>query len=78
MRIGTEYGVAARAMRLVLATNDVLGVTKAAGATWNALREAQVRWTAAGRWSTCHGRSGMTRYLISFDDGAMNHIPDED
>jgi len=21
---------------------------------------------------------GMPRYLISFDDGAMNHIPEED
>src|SRR5215469_5897764 len=24
------------------------------------------------------GSHGMTRYLISFDDGAMDHIPDED
>ena len=24
------------------------------------------------------GSHGMTRYLISFNDGAMDHIPDED
>ena len=30
------------------------------------------------RWPPGQGSHEMTRYLISFDDGAMDHIPDED
>src|SRR5262245_65487731 len=38
-------------------------------------RTGEVRWTGAGRGERSHE---MTRYLISFPSGAMDHIPDEE
>jgi hypothetical protein len=40
--------------------------------------EAFVAEVRGGRSRPPERSRGMTRYLISFDDGAMNHIPDED